>query len=152
MKFDFNQAVSDKSQTVETLKNNEKIRLKHLYDSVCCACGKNKKTTVGQNDQSPIIQFNKLSITKDPNAVDNFYKYHVICSSCCDYISKRFKTKLGERSISQIIDVAHKSLSLELDCKLCGVNHSTHVLTNDPIAIKNIKSNDKACCGGCNIF
>lgn len=134
------------------MKIQERIRLKHLYDSICCVCAKNKKRSITQNDQNPIIQFYNMTIIKDPQAKEDYYQHHIICSSCCDFMSKQFKSELGEKTILQILDGAHKSLSLVLDCKLCGVEHSIFIKPNNNKPVVANKNNDKACCGGCNIY
>jgi len=69
-------------------------------------------------------------------------------------MSQTIKDKDGEKKIFKILDGDHKSVSLNLDCKLCGVNHSIFIMpnNNNNIQNKNNNSNNKACCAGCNIF
>jgi len=64
-------------------------------------------------------------------------------------MSKSLKSETEKKNILKMLENSSTPLKLEIDCKLCGVDHSTLIFPNKPFPNKN---SDKACCGRCNIF
>lgn len=141
--LDINQAISHLGIKIEDLKTQERARLRHLYESTCCVCAKNKK------NKNPVVEFFNISINKESN-IDNCNTIsHIICNSCVNYMNKTIKSGSVSKDILNILETTSLPLRLELDCKLCGIDHSTLIYPNIRLPSK---STNKDCCGGCNIF
>ncbi len=160
----------DESVNALQLRTDEKVlsaneRLKNIYETTCCYCLENKKSSPTQPNDGPLIQYHKMEIynklTKqiDTEIIDT----HLLCSECVEkykseYESKKEKEKqinatnsTNDNKKGKSIEEKNKNLknqNIEVDY-LCGICDKTHFII---LKTDENRQNKKACCAGCSIF
>lgn len=171
----------DESIDLLGLRTEEKAlaaekRLKYTYETLCCDCIENKKTSPNQQNENSFVKFYKLDISdnnskqieinnNNTNAITQCI--HLICANCvekhkCELESKKatendlsnFNNKsdnvksVNNKNKRNLINKANnKLIEFEFLCNICDKKHLTNVKVDE-----NSRNNKNACCAGCLIF
>lgn len=171
----------DESIDMLQLRTEEKTaaaeqRLKNTYQTFCCECVENKKTSAKHSNESPIIKFYKIDIynkyTKELEISSNSttQPVHIICDECFQKHKTEWNTKKAKENNVNANDVQNPKanstanntnkgnsnnnlnnkndnvIEFDFKCEICDKQHIT--IMRDEVN----RNNKNACCAGCSVF
>lgn len=175
--FDLDESVEMLGLRTEEKTAAAQQRLKNTYETLCCECTENKKTSANQPTESSFVKFYKINLLdknskqieannnynnninldsiKSKNDAINNQNMHLLCVICIEKHKSELEAKKAKENYSINNANSNKNLNnkafndlIEFEF-LCGICNKKH-FTN--VKVDENGRNKKACCAGCSIF